>query len=160
MLLFEADGVERLDQVVVGARFQPCHAIGHRVARGEDQHRHVAAPLGGKLAQAGQERHASTRGKPRSSTTSAYAACNALASEHCTLEPRNKWISTADMKAKVEQKGLTVQRIETVDGCYEVSATNQRGDRIKLTMHPLSAAVMEEEIKYAQPATPAPTAAR
>jgi hypothetical protein len=84
------------------------------------------------------------------------ASCNAFADEQCTLEPRSKWVSSADMKVKVEQKGLTVQRIETDDGCYEVHAANQKGDRIKLTMHPISAAVMEEEIKYAQAPAPAP----
>ena len=83
-------------------------------------------------------------------------SCNALADEHCTLEPRSKWISMADAKAKVEQRGLTVQRIEADDGCYEVRAANQKGDRVKLTMHPISAAVMEEEIKYAQPPIAAP----
>lgn len=86
---------------------------------------------------------------------------NAMADEHCTLEPRSKWISSADMKARVEQKGLTVQRIETDDGCYEVHASNAKGDRVKLTMHPVSAALVEEEIKYAQPGaimpTPTPT---
>jgi hypothetical protein len=87
-------------------------------------------------------------------------SCNALADDNCTLEPRSKWISMADAKTKVEQRGLTVQRIEADDGCYEVHAANQKGDRIKLTMHPISAAVMEEEIKYAQPVAGAPAAGR
>jgi hypothetical protein len=82
-------------------------------------------------------------------------ACQAHADEHCTTEPRDKWISTADMKTKVEQKGMTVQRIETDDGCYEVRATSKAGDRIKLKLHPVTAAVMEEDIKYAQPAAAA-----
>jgi hypothetical protein len=85
-------------------------------------------------------------------------SCNALADDICTLEPRSKWISMADAKIKAEQRGLTVQRIEADDGCYEVHAANQKGDRIKLTMHPISAAVMEEEIKYAQPAGAMPAA--
>jgi D-alanyl-D-alanine carboxypeptidase/D-alanyl-D-alanine-endopeptidase (penicillin-binding protein 4) len=35
--------VEGLEQVVVGAQVQPVHAVLHRVARGQDQHRHVLA---------------------------------------------------------------------------------------------------------------------
>ena len=34
---------ERLDQVVVGARVEPAHAVGHRVARGQDEHRRAVA---------------------------------------------------------------------------------------------------------------------
>ena len=34
---------ERLDQVVVGAGVEPADAVGHRVARGEDEHRRAVA---------------------------------------------------------------------------------------------------------------------
>jgi len=83
------------------------------------------------------------------------AASTALADDRCTTEPRNKWLGTNDMKTRVEQTGLTVQRLETDDGCYEVHGVRANGDRVKLTLHPVSGAVMEEEIKYANAAQPA-----
>lgn len=83
------------------------------------------------------------------------ASVNAFADEHCTNEPRSKWLTTDAMKAKVEQRGVTVQRIETDDDCYEVHGMRKNGDRVKLTLHPVTAAVVEEEIKYAQPAATA-----
>ena len=88
-------------------------------------------------------------------TVLAIASVNALADEHCTNEPRSKWLTTDAMKAQVEQRGVTVQRIETDDDCYEVHGVRKNGDRVKLTLHPVTAAVVEEDIKYAQPAAPA-----
>ena len=44
---------ERLDQVVVRAGVEPAHAVGHRVARGEHQHRRAVA--GGAQAAADLE---------------------------------------------------------------------------------------------------------
>jgi len=74
----------------------------------------------------------------------------ALADTDCTSEPRNKWMTADAVKAQVEQKGVTVQRIETDDGCYEVHGVRKNGDRVELKLHPLTAAVVEENIKYAQ----------
>lgn len=88
----------------------------------------------------------------------AAASTSAFADEHCTYEPRSKWLATADMKTRVEQQGITVQRIETDDGCYEVHATRKNGDRVKLKLHPITAAVVEEDIKYAQPTSAGPIA--
>lgn len=82
----------------------------------------------------------------------AVVSTSAFADEHCTYEPRAKWLTTEAVKAKVEQKGITVQRIETEDGCYEVHGVRKNGDRVKMTLHPITAAVVEEDIKYAQPA--------
>ena len=80
------------------------------------------------------------------------AAGSAVADDHCTYEPRTKWMTTEAMKVKVEQKGITVQRIETDDGCYEVHGVRKNGDRVELKLHPVTAAVVEENVKYAQPA--------
>jgi len=83
------------------------------------------------------------------------ASSAAFADEHCTYEPRTKWMTTDAMKAKVEQKGVTVQRIETDDGCYEVHGVRKNGDRVEMKLHPITAAVHEENVKYAQaPAAP------
>lgn len=82
----------------------------------------------------------------------AIASVSAFADDHCTSEPRSKWLTTEAVKAKVEQQGVTVQRIETDDNCYEVRGVRKNGDRVKLTLHPVTAAVVEEDIKYAQPA--------
>ncbi|HEX8476961.1 MAG TPA: PepSY domain-containing protein [Telluria sp.] len=80
----------------------------------------------------------------------------ALADTDCTFEPRSKWMTADAVKAQVEQKGVTVQRIETDDGCYEVHGVRKNGDRVELKLHPVTAAVVEENVKYAQaPAAPA-----
>jgi len=95
--------------------------------------------------------------KPIAAILAAAFSTSAFADEHCTAEPRARWIATADMQARVEKQGLTVQRMETDDGCYEVHATRKNGDRIEMKLHPVTGAVVEEDIKYARPA--APTAA-
>jgi len=91
-------------------------------------------------------------------TVATVTSSAAFADEHCTYEPRTKWMTTDAMKAKVEQKGITVQRIETDDGCYEVHGVRKNGDRVEMKLHPMTAAVFEENVKYAQ-APVAPVAA-
>jgi hypothetical protein len=79
----------------------------------------------------------------------------AFADTDCTFEPRAKWMTADAVKAQVEQKGVTVQRIETDDGCYEVHGVRKNGDRVELKLHPITAAVVEENVKYAQAGTAA-----
>ena len=56
------------------------------------------------------------------------------------------------VKARVEQKGFNVQRIETDDGCYDVHGMRKNGDRVELKLHAVGAAILEKNIKYARPA--------
>ena len=42
---------KRLDQIVVGAQFQPAHPVFHRIAGGEEQHRRVRRALAHHLHQ-------------------------------------------------------------------------------------------------------------
>lgn len=83
------------------------------------------------------------------------AVCSsASAGEKCTDAPRTSWLSTNDVTTKLAQQGLRVQKIEVDDGCYEVHATRSNGDQIELKLHPINATVIEQDIRYAQPAAP------
>lgn len=84
----------------------------------------------------------------------AAVSTSAFADPQCTSEPRARWMATADMQARVEKLGFTVQRLEADDGCYEVHATRKNGDRVKMKLHPITGAVVAEDVKYAQPAAP------
>jgi hypothetical protein len=69
----------------------------------------------------------------------------ALAGPTCTLEPREKWLSERDMKAKIAQLGYRYRVFKVTDGnCYEIYGQDRNGKRIEIYFDPISGAVVEE----------------
>lgn len=63
------------------------------------------------------------------------------------VEP-SQWISVADVSARAEAKGLTVREVDRDNGCYEVKGIDARGQRVEVTMHPVSGEVIKTEIDH------------
>ena len=59
---------------------------------------------------------------------SALGTGSALASPRCNV-PMANWQPREALQKKVEADGWRVTRIKTDDGCYEVYATNEQGQR-------------------------------
>ena len=69
----------------------------------------------------------------------------ALAGPTCTSEPKQKWITEADMKAKAVQLGYKYKIFKvTVGNCYEIYGQDQKGQRIEVYFHPITGAIVEE----------------
>ncbi|MFN3656114.1 MAG: PepSY domain-containing protein [Pseudolabrys sp.] len=69
----------------------------------------------------------------------------ALAGPTCTSEPKQKWLSEADMKAKIASLGYKYKVFKVTTGnCYEIYGQDSKGQRIEVYFHPLTGAVVQE----------------
>ncbi|MBS0316051.1 MAG: PepSY domain-containing protein [Proteobacteria bacterium] len=60
----------------------------------------------------------------------------------CTDQPKSKWMSTADVKARFEAQGYSVGRVKTGGSCYEVYAKDKGGQKVELFVNPVDASVV------------------
>jgi hypothetical protein len=72
-------------------------------------------------------------------------AGSAFAGPACTNEPKDKWLSESDMKAKLTALGLKYKTLKmTAGNCYEIYGQDKAGKRIEMYFHPVTGAVVEE----------------
>ena len=69
----------------------------------------------------------------------------ALAAQPCTSEPKAKWMSDKDFRAKVEGQGYKVKRIKTEGSCYEVHGENKAGKKVEAYFNRVDAILVKEE---------------
>jgi hypothetical protein len=74
-----------------------------------------------------------------------FCAGPALAGPACTSEPKHKWISESEMKAKLASQGYKYKVFKVTSGnCYEIYGQNDKGQRVEIYFHPITGAVVEE----------------
>ena len=78
------------------------------------------------------------------------ASGSAVADQHCNV-PLADWQTREALQQKVEADGWKVTRIKTDDGCYKVSAVNDKGDRYEAKIDPGSLKVLKTSIEYKEP---------
>jgi hypothetical protein len=66
----------------------------------------------------------------------------ALASSSDCNEPRDKWMSMDQARAKITAMGYDVRKLEVDDGCYEAYATKD-GKRLEIYLNPVTAEVVK-----------------
>jgi hypothetical protein len=54
----------------------------------------------------------------------------------CTAAPQNQWLPLAQLQAKVEALGYTVQKAKLKNACGELYATDKSGGRVELFVDP------------------------
>lgn len=70
---------------------------------------------------------------------------SAFAGPNCTSEPKAKWMSEADMKAKIAAAGYKYKVFKVTTGnCYEIYGHDSAGKRIEIYFHPVTGNVVEE----------------
>ncbi len=70
---------------------------------------------------------------------------SAFAGPTCTSEPKHKWMSEGDMKAKIAELGYKYKVFKVTTGnCYEIYGQDQKGQRIEIYFHPITGALVEE----------------
>lgn len=68
----------------------------------------------------------------------------AAASPKCTTEPKSKWLSEAQMKAKIATLGYAKIKIFQVSGsCYEIYALNKAGKKAEVYFNPVTGAIVQ-----------------
>ena len=75
---------------------------------------------------------------------------SAVAEQRCNV-PLADWQTREALQQKVEADGWKVTRIKTDDGCYKVSAVNDKGDRYEAKIDPGSLKVLKTSIEYKEP---------
>ncbi len=83
-------------------------------------------------------------------TTLVMGICSAgpsFAGPRCDV-PLAEWQPREVLQQKVEADGWKVTRIKTDDGCYEVRATNDKGERYKGKFHPGTLQALKTETEH------------
>ncbi len=63
----------------------------------------------------------------------------ALAGPECTSEPSSKWLSEADMRAKIAATGHKIEVFKTTKGnCYEIYGRTPQCKRVVIYYNPIS----------------------
>ncbi len=73
-------------------------------------------------------------------TTQVYAKKN------CTSEPKSKWMSESDFKAKMVKKGYEIRKFKQPGTCYEIYGRNPQGQKVEVYFNPVTAEIIKSEI--------------
>ena len=69
----------------------------------------------------------------------------AFAEPRCTSEPKEKWISESDMKAKIANLGYQAKVFKVTKGnCYEIYGFDKAGKRVEIYFDPVSGGIVEQ----------------
>jgi hypothetical protein len=71
---------------------------------------------------------------------------SAYAKKTCTDQPKDKWMSEADFKKKVEGLGYKISKFKQPGTCYEIYGTNKEGKKVEIYFNPVDASIVKEEI--------------
>ncbi len=66
----------------------------------------------------------------------------AAASPTCTTEPKTKWLSEAQMKAKVAQLGYQVKVFKVTGSCYEIYGHSKDGKKVEVYFNPVDGSIV------------------
>jgi hypothetical protein len=78
------------------------------------------------------------------------ASGSSLAGQRCNV-PLADWQTREALQQKVEAEGWRITRIKSDDGCYKVSATNDKGDHYEAKYDPGSLKILKISIEYKEP---------
>lgn len=69
---------------------------------------------------------------------------SAMAAPECTQEPKEKWMSESDMKAKIVSEGYTIKRFLTSGSCYEIYGKDKQGKNVEIYFNPVDAKIVKQ----------------
>lgn len=72
----------------------------------------------------------------------AALASQAVASPTCTKEPKSKWLTEAQMKAKIAEMGYTVKIFQISGSCYEIYGKTKDGKKAEVYFNPVDGKVV------------------
>lgn len=75
-----------------------------------------------------------------------FASMSAHAKKSCTTEPKDKWMTEADFKKKVEEMGYKINKFKKPGTCYEIYGTNKDGKKVEVYFNPVDASIVKEKM--------------
>jgi hypothetical protein len=74
-------------------------------------------------------------------------AATASAAPVCTTQPKAKWLTEAQMKARIAKMGYRDIKVFQVSGsCYEIYAHTKDGKRAEVYFNPVTGAVVQNNV--------------
>lgn len=71
------------------------------------------------------------------------AGVSAFAKKHCTDEPKEKWMTEADFKKKVEAEGYKIRKFKQPGTCYEIYGTDKDGKKVEIYFNPVDGSIVK-----------------
>lgn len=71
-------------------------------------------------------------------TMTAFGSSAAFSGDNYCNVPMDDWQPKESLRQSLENKGWEIKRISTDDGCYEVYAIDEKGNRVKAYFDPKS----------------------
>ena len=71
------------------------------------------------------------------------ASLSANAKKDCTDEPKEKWMSEADFKKKVEADGYKIRKFKQPGTCYEIYGTDKDGKKVEIYFNPVDGSIVK-----------------
>ena len=69
----------------------------------------------------------------------------ALAKDTCTDQPKDKWMSEADFKKKVEAEGYKIRKFKQPGTCYEIYGTDKNGKKVEIYFNPVDGSIVKSK---------------
>ncbi len=70
---------------------------------------------------------------------------SAYAKKNCTDQPKDKWMSEADFKKKVEADGYVIKKFKQPGTCYEIYGTNKEGKKVEIYFNPVDGSIVKSK---------------
>ena len=71
-------------------------------------------------------------------------ANSAFAKKTCTDQPKDKWMSEADFKKKVEAEGYKIKKFKQPGTCYEIYGTDKDGKKVEIYFNPVDGSIVKK----------------
>ena len=77
-------------------------------------------------------------------------SASALASEqaHCGTVPKEKWLTSETVKARMAEQGYDVRSIKAERGCFEIKATDKNGARVEIYVNPETGTPLQSDSRH------------
>lgn len=76
-------------------------------------------------------------------TCTLFLSSLCIAKKNCTDEPKSKWMSEEDFKAKVESMGYKIKKFKQPGTCYEIYGTDKDGKKVEIYFNPVDASIVK-----------------
>lgn len=76
-----------------------------------------------------------------------FALNSAIATTHCTSEPKEKWQDAKTFEEKLRQEYKVKVFKITKGNCYEIYGWNKEGKKIEIYFNPITGEKVKEKIK-------------
>jgi hypothetical protein len=70
---------------------------------------------------------------------------SAFAKKNCTDQPKDKWMSEAAFKKKMEDEGFKIKKFKQPGSCYEIYGTDKSGKKVEIYFNPVDGSVSKSE---------------